>query len=83
MIATFLVTNKTRRSRFFEETFLLLGKNLSDIILRSNKYIRELKKYDLVLEIIVPDLKGNFPFIAFSNSYLMINIKTISLPKLI
>lgn len=51
----------------------LFSNNLGNVILKTSKYIEKPKRYDLVFEISIPSLKGSFLFIAFLDSYSMIN----------
>lgn len=44
--------------------------------------IKIAKKYTLINKIIILDLKNGFLFIAFSNSYLIINIGYVSVSKI-
>lgn len=56
--------------------------NLIDIILEIGWYVGKSKKYDLILELVIPDLKNGFLFITFSNSHQMVGNNQIQLVEI-
>ena len=60
----------------------LLGQDLINVILEVGRCVGELKKYYLVLEIVISSFKARFLFIALFYLYPMVNICEIELGKL-
>ena len=52
----------------------LFSQNLNEIFLEYSRSIKQIKKHDLILKIVILSLEVNILFITFANSYLIISI---------
>ena len=59
----------------------LFCQDLIDIALEHSQCISQSKRYHLVFKMTITASKGRFPFIAFSDSHLMVGIDEIELDK--
>ncbi len=50
-----------------------------NIALERDRYIGQSKRYDLVVKVVIAGPEGRHPFIALSNSHLMVGISQIKL----
>ncbi len=66
---------------YHNQDIKLFSEDLVNITLKPSRCIKKTKRYDLVLEVTVFDMKNCFLFITFSNSYLMIDTSEIQLGK--
>ncbi len=57
----------------------LLYQDLIDIALERSRYIGQSKKHHLVFEMAIAGPEGCFPFIAFSDPHLIVDISQIKL----
>lgn len=57
-----------------DKNIKICNKNLINLTLKTGLNIEKSKRYDIVLEIVILNLKYGFIFIIFSNFYLIINV---------
>ena len=57
----------------------LLGQDLVDIALKYGRCVSQSKRYNLVLKMAIAGHESRFPFIAFPNPHLMVDIGQIEL----
>ena len=67
---------------YYHENVKLFCQDLIDIALKYGQCISQSKKHHPVLEIAIAAFEGRFPFIAFSNCYLMVGVDEIELDKM-
>ena len=62
---------------YINQDYKFFNKNFINIAIKNNKIIKNFKKYDLILYMIILCLKSYFYLVIFTNSYLMIYIYQI------
>lgn len=60
----------------------LLGQNLVDLALETNRNIRKFKMYNLIFKLAILGLKSGFFFVIFSNSHLMVGVGQVQLGEM-
>ena len=68
---------------YYHKNVELLCQDLIDIVLKRGRYVDQSKRHYLILKLAIVDSENCFPFIAFSDSHLIVSISQVELGEML